>query len=803
MHSPRSSSVDLKTAHPPSYRAILGSLLAVLTTTALSARAHANPVVSGLDAVGTLEQDPARIVDADISVTGGGDFSDGFIRFSLNNPDASDTLALTAGAGDPSASGNVTVVGNEVFVGTGSETLRIGSVDAVENGQGGSPLRILFSSPLENAGFETGDLLGWTPFQQNYGTSLNGRSIQLSYPGDSGTGTVALGTPRNDTYTVQIDSSLVSSGNFSLRLQSRGNITFSNPSGVFGNQNDGYGSMHGPSVLSSPFTAEAGDSIFVDWSAQNGSDSYEVFGFLVGAGPNGTFGDGDDTRTELFSQRGNSQAWITTTAGIATAGEYRFEFVCGTYDQTGGFLVGASLYVDNIRVVSSATINDSIVTAIARLVSFENTGDDPPTGLRTLTVSVETATRQTGSASNSLTITPENDPPTGFTPSTLTVSENLAVGGTAFSVAVDDPEASDVHTLEILTSNVPFAVNGLSIETTDVLDHETEDSYELTLLVTDLAGATYSETVTVAIQNVPEPPTGLALTNASVSENLAAGALVGTLGASDPEDGSGGLTYSLVTTGVPFQVANGNEVRTTAMLDRESQGAYMLTFRATDSDGLFTDLQATIAVGDVNEAPTGVALAAGPVSEGATPGTSVGTLQTSDGDLSDAHVFEIIDLPSPFDIGPSGNELRVAGELDFEASPTREVSVRVTDSGGLTFEGTVVVTLQNINDTAPVIEDQRFEISELATGPVGTVLASDPDTDPLMFAILGGSTAFAIDNSGALSVIGALDFEETPAISLAVQVDDGTFQTSASITVDLINENDSVPVVRSGSFSVS
>ena len=37
------------------------------------------------------------------------------------------------------------------------KTHRIGSVDAVENGQNGQALKILFSSPLPNAGFEEGE----------------------------------------------------------------------------------------------------------------------------------------------------------------------------------------------------------------------------------------------------------------------------------------------------------------------------------------------------------------------------------------------------------------------------------------------------------------------------------------------------------------------------------------------------------------------------------------------------------------------------------------------------------------------
>lgn len=67
----------------------------------------------------------------------------------------------------------------------------------------------------------------------------------------------------------------------------------------------------------------------------------------------------------------------------------------------------------------------------------------------------------------------------------------------------------------------------------------------------------------------------------------------------------------------------------------------------------------------------------------------------------------------------------------------------------------------------------------------------------MIFAILSGNTdnAFALDAStGELTVQtqSALDFETTPSFSLEVEVSDGEFSTSATVTVNLNDVNESV-----------
>ncbi len=80
--------------------------------------------------------------------------------------------------------------------------------------------------------------------------------------------------------------------------------------------------------------------------------------------------------------------------------------------------------------------------------------------------------------------------------------------------------------------------------------------------------------------------------------------------------------------------------------------------------------------------------------------------------------------------------------------------------------------------TLPVVTaGQLFSIDENSPvgTSVGTVVAEEVEVDsPITgFAIAGGSTIFAINNSGLITVTGALDYETTPSYTLSITANDG------------------------------
>ena len=190
----------------------------------------------------------------------------------------------------------------------------------------------------------------------------------------------------------------------------------------------------------------------------------------------------------------------------------------------------------------------------------------------------------------------------------------------------------------------------------------------------------------------------------------------------------------------------------------------------------------------------------------------------SDPDAGDTLTYAITggNTNGAFAINAATGEITVnnSSALNFETTPSFNLTVQVTDSGtpGLTDTATVTINLNGLNEV-PAVNDQSFSVNENAANGavVGTVVASDPDAgDTLSYAITGGNTngAFSINTAtGEITVnnSSALNFETNPTFSLTVQVtDNGTpgLTDTATVTINLNNLNE-VPIVNDQSFPVN
>ncbi|MEP1096344.1 MAG: LamG-like jellyroll fold domain-containing protein [Cyclobacteriaceae bacterium] len=163
-------------------------------------------------------------------------------------------------------------------------------------------------------------------------------------------------------------------------------------------------------------------------------------------------------------------------------------------------------------------------------------------------------------------------------------------------------------------------------------------------------------------------------------------------------------------------------------------------------------------------------------------------------------------VPSQIDSGSSddvtaGVNLVFSLDIDtFDSSNLGDntVTLTVTDEAGNSAFATATVTVLD-NNSAPTLS-YIFYLDENSVGGtlIGTVVATDPEGDPLTYSILSGNTntAFTLDaTSGDITVASmeALDFEVTPVFDLIVQANDGNGGMSmVSITInlnDIIDEN--------------
>ena len=104
------------------------------------------------------------------------------------------------------------------------------------------------------------------------------------------------------------------------------------------------------------------------------------------------------------------------------------------------------------------------------------------------------------------------------------------------------------------------------------------------------------------------------------------------------------------------------------------------------------------------------------------------------------------------------------------------------------------------------ISDQTFEVAEniSATDEIGRVVATDNDGDVVTFSITEDvDELFEITEGGILSLQEgkALDFETTTSHSITIEVTDGSFKVSATVTVEVTNANDA-PAISDQTFEV-
>jgi len=129
-----------------------------------------------------------------------------------------------------------------------------------------------------------------------------------------------------------------------------------------------FGIYHGPAIVSDVFRANKDQFLKLDYSAAGDDDDFHVTGYIY---------DVNDPNPELILAIGDTG---TDGSGrksvlVPETGDYRFVFIVGTYDKTGGLAAGADMTIDNIRAENAYSIEDDAIQALLRAVHYENSSD--------------------------------------------------------------------------------------------------------------------------------------------------------------------------------------------------------------------------------------------------------------------------------------------------------------------------------------------------------------------------------------------------------------------------------------------
>jgi regulation of enolase protein 1 (concanavalin A-like superfamily) len=314
-------------------------------------------------------------------------------------------------------------------------------------------------------------------------------------------------------------------------------------------------------------------------------------------------------------------------------------------------------------------------------------------------------------------------------------------------------------------------------------------------------------TGTASVNMSNNPPTDILLSNQTVAEN-APGAAIGTLSTVDPNAGDT-FTYSLQSDPTAkFEiVGNALKLKDGQSLDFETTPTVELVIRTTDNGGLSFDKTLAIAVTDVPETPTDILLSNQTVAENA-PGATIGTLSTVDPDTGDTFTYSLQSDPTAkFEI--VGNVLKLVDgqSLNFETTPSVALSIRTTDSGGLSFDKAFTITVTDVQDPPTDILLSNTSIAENQAGAtIGTLSTVDPDTgDTFTYSLLSDPTAkFEIVGNVLKLVDGqSLDFETTPSVALSIRTtDNGGLSYDKAFTITVTDQAETL-VVGTGDWAAT
>ncbi|XP_062358451.1 protocadherin gamma-A10-like [Cinclus cinclus] len=173
--------------------------------------------------------------------------------------------------------------------------------------------------------------------------------------------------------------------------------------------------------------------------------------------------------------------------------------------------------------------------------------------------------------------------------------------------------------------------------------------------------------------------------------------------------------------------------------------------------------------------------------------------------------------------GPGGDqrpELVLAKALDREEAAFHELVLRASDGGDPARTGTarIRVTVVDANDNAPVFSQAEYTVRVPEDVPVGSILVTVAATDNdeglnghVKFSLKKtsdiASDIFHLDSeTGVITLLQSLDYEEGECYELEVQVrDGGGLSDAAKVAITLTDINDNAPeiAVRSALSEIS
>ena len=412
----------------------------------------------------------------------------------------------------------------------------------------------------------------------------------------------------------------------------------------------------------------------------------------------------------------------------------------------------------------------------------------------------------------------------------IQVAENVSIGTLVGNVYATDNDIGTnsyvTYMLDPLGINVNhFVINSTSgdVYTAELLDYESIQHYNITVIATDAGSVPLSSTAMVIIDVMDindNPPVFINLPYvASLDENLNEPIVLLSVNTTDNDSGPNAETsYSISTVRPPTDAFSINtvsgDILAVEAVDAEYSLEYTMTVDAINSNGqplLSSSINVTISVNDINDivpmfdSPNYTI----PISESLPVGSFVFQVTANDLDVTEINSNLTYQLTADYNTALFSIELytgiiTTTEELDRETSDMHYLNITCYDISNFTDATVVTVYVQDSNDNAPIFEQPKYWFSfyeDTIVGIlVGQVIANDADLENISYFISQNSSLlFTVDAlTGELFTNGTFDREEMDAhIIFVVATDNGneiSRETTVEVEFTILDINDENPV---------
>ena len=281
------------------------------------------------------------------------------------------------------------------------------------------------------------------------------------------------------------------------------------------------------------------------------------------------------------------------------------------------------------------------------------------------------------------------------------VDENVIANSLVGTLSALNTVPADVFTYDFMAGsgdldNDSFVLFGNELRIKNSPDFETKNSYQIRVRSKNKNGAVVEKKLIVTINDLNEAPTDIVLSTYSINENVPVNSTVGTFTSIDPDAGNT-FTYKLTSGAGDADNAlfslNGNALILLVSPDYETKNRYSILVKSSDQGVLSFEKSIIVSVIDLNEKP-GIANQTFSIDENALIGDVAGTIVATT-DVGEALNYSIVsgNETNALVIDASTGEIIVASALDYHATPSYTIFVRVTDNSISLLDSSAKITI--------------------------------------------------------------------------------------------------------------